>query len=310
MAQDQAMKKSMLSKARAYLAHRRALGFQLKSEGLRLLDFARYVDALGHRGPLTNRLAVRWACRPKSADRLWWARRLEIVRTFAKHLLLTEPQTQVPPRHWLGPAHRRRSPHLYTGAQIQQLLRRAGQLKGQLQPHTWQTLIGLLACGGLRISEAIQLKTGDMDWKQSLLIIRESKFGKTRLVPLHQSALPPLRAYARRRQALFPLAQYFFVSEAGNRLARSTVGQTFTQLREGIPFSRRPPRLHDLRHTMASQVLQRWQCSQKGATNRILILSRYLGHSHVEDTYWYLTALPQLLADAAQRFVLDEPEDR
>jgi integrase len=310
LAQAQTMKKSMCSKVQAYLAHRRALGFQLKSEGLRLLDFARYVDALGHRGPLTNQLAVKWACRPKSADRLWWARRLEIVRTFARHLLLTEPQTQVPPRHWLGPAHCRRSPHLYTGAQLQQLLRRAGQLKGQLQPHTWQTLIGLLTCTGLRISEAMYLKTNDVDWKQSLLIIRESKFGKTRLVPLHPSALPPLRAYAQRRQEIFPLAQYFFVSKTGNRLARSKVGQTFTQLREGIPFSRRPPRLHDLRHTMASRVLQRWQSSRKGATNRILILSRYLGHSHVEDTYWYLTALPQLLADAAQRFVLDEREDR
>lgn len=304
------MKKTMRSKVRAYLAHRRALGFQLKSEGLRLLDFARYADALGHRGPLTNRLALNWACLPPLADRLWWARRLEIVRTFAKHLLLTEPQTQVPPRHWLGPAHRRRSPHLYTGAQLQQLLRRAGQWKGQLQPHTWQTLIGLLTCTGLRIAEAMQLKTRDVDWKQSLLIIRESKFGKTRLVPLHPSALPPLRAYARRRQERFPLAQSFFVSKTGHPLARSTVGQTFTQLRAGIPFSRRPPRLHDLRHTMASQVLQRWQSSRKGAPNRILILSRYLGHSHVEDTYWYLTALPQLLADAAQRFALDEREDR
>jgi len=304
------MRKSMLSKARAYLAHRRALGFQLKSEGLRLLDFARYVDALGHRGPLTNRLAIRWACLPQSADRLWWARRLEIVRTFAKHLLLTEPQTQIPPRHWLGPAHRRRCPHLYSGAQIQQLLRRAGRLKGQLKPHTWQTLIGLLACTGLRISEAMQLQTSDVDWKQALLIIRESKFGKTRLVPLPRSALPPLRAYARRRQELFPRTEYFFVSETGHRLAHSTVGQTFSQLREGIPFSRRPPRLHDLRHTMASRVLQRWQSSRKGAANRILVLSRYLGHNNVEDTYWYLTALPQLLADAAQRFALDEPQDR
>ena len=304
------MKRSMLSKVRAYLAHRRALGFQLKCEGVRLLDFARYADARGHRGPLTNRLAVRWACLPQSADRLWWARRLEIVRTFAKHLLLTEPQTQIPPRHWLGPAHRRRSPHLYTDAQIQQLLRRAGRLNGQLQPHTWQTLIGLLACTGLRISEAMRLQLSDVDWNQALLIIRHSKFGKTRLVPLHRSALSPLRAYARRRQELFPHAQYFFVSETGSRLAHSTVGQAFTRLRAGIPFSRRPPRLHDLRHTMASRVLQRWQSSRKGAAHRVLVLSRYLGHSNVEDTYWYLTALPQLLADAAQRFALDEPQDR
>jgi integrase len=234
---------------------------------------------------------------------------LEIVRTFARHLVLTEPQTQVPPRHLLGPAHRRPSPHLYSGAQLQQLLRRAGRLQGRLRPHTWQTLIGLLACAGLRISEAMHLTPRDVDWKQCLLVIRESKYGKTRLVPLHPSALHPLRAYARRRQALFPLAEYFFVSEGGTRLAPSTVGQTFTQLRKGLRFSRRPPRLHDLRHTMASLVLQRWLNSRRGAVNRVLILSRYLGHSRVEDTYWYLSALPQLLAESAQRFALHDPED-
>lgn len=302
------MKTTMLSKVRVYLAHRRALGFQLKSEGNALLRFAGYVDALGHRGPLTNQLALNWACQSKTADRLYCARRLEIVRTFAKHLVLTEPKTQISPRHLLGPAHRRRSPHLYSAAQLQQLLRRAGQLKGRLHPYTWQTLIGVLACSGLRISEAMHLKIDDVDWKQSLLIIRKSKYGKTRLVPLHRSAIKPLRTYAQRRQKLFPFAENFFVSEGGTPLAHSTIGQTFTQLRKGIPFHRRPPRLHDLRHTMASRVLQRWQTSRKGAVNRILILSRFLGHSHVEDTYWYLTALPQLLSDAARRFAVDERE--
>jgi len=303
------MKSTMLSKVRAYLAERRALGFQLKIEGYQLVCFARYADALGHRGPLTRRLALGWACLPKSADRLYWARRLEIVRTFARHLALSEPRTQVPPRHLLGPAHRRPQPHLYSPAQLQTLLRRAGQLKGRLRPHTWQTLIGLLACTGLRISEALRLKVQDMNWQQSLLVIRESKYGKTRLVPLHPSARKPLRAYAQRRRECFPLAEYFFVSARGDPLAARAVRDTFTQLRKGIPFSRRPPRLHDLRHTMASRVLQRWQASRKGAANRVLILSRFLGHCHVEDTYWYLSALPQLLAQAAQRFALPDHEN-
>lgn len=291
----------MLAKVRAYLVRRRALGFQLKCEGRQLQNFARYVDKLGRRGPLTNRLAISWACLPKAADRLYWARRLEIVRTFAQDLAITEPRTQIPPRHLFGPAHRRPSPHLYSSAQVQQLLRRAGKLEGRLWPHTWQTLIGLLACTGLRISEAVHLRPADVIWQDALLVIRKSKYGKTRLVPLHPSALAPLRAYDRSRQKLFPLAQYFFVSERGNRLAPSTVGQTFDRLRKGIPFHRRPPRLHDLRHTMASRVLQQWLTSRKGAMNRVLILSRYLGHGDVEDTYWYFTALPQLLADAAKR---------
>lgn len=303
------MKTTLLSKVRAYLAHRRALGFQLKCEGMQLLNFARYADSLGHRGPLTTQLAMGWACLPQSADRLYWARRLEIVRTFAQHLLISEPQTQVPPRHLLGPAHRRPSPHLYSSAQVQQLLRRAGKLEGRLWPHTWQTLIGLLACTGLRISQAMHLRPGDVDWQNALLIIRQSKFGKTRLVPLHPTAITPLRAYDRRRQTHFPLAQYFFVSEQGNRLAPSTVGETFGRLRKGIPFHRRPPRLHDLRHTMASRVLQRWLASRKGAVNRVLILSRFLGHGHVDDTYWYLSALPQLLADAGKRIAVREHEE-
>jgi integrase len=303
------MKATMLTKVRAYLARRRALGFQLKCEGLQLQNFARYADRLGHRGPLTNQLAIGWACLPKGADRLYWARRLEIVRTFARHLAITEPQTQVPPRHLFGPAHRRPSPHLYSSAEVRQLLRRAGRLEGRLRPHTWQTLIGLLACTGLRISEATHLRPSDVIWTDALLIIRESKYGKTRLVPLHPTALAPLRAYDRRRQKQFPLAQYFFVSEQGNRLAPSTVDGTFSRLRKGIPSHRRPPRLHDFRHTMASQVLQRWLASRQGAVNRVLILSRYLGHGHVEDTYWYLTALPQLLADAGNRIAVSDHED-
>jgi integrase len=303
------MKTTMLSKVRAYLVKRRALGFQLKCEGLQLLNFARYAERLGHRGLLTTPLAIGWACLPKSADRLYWARRLEIVRTFAQHLLITEPKTQVPPRHLFGPAHRRPSPYLYSTEQVQQLLRQSGKLEGRLWPHTWQTLIGLLACTGLRISEAMHLRPSDVDWKHTLLIIRESKFGKTRLVPLHPTAIAPLRAYDRRRQTYFALAQYFFVSERGNRLAPSTVGGTFSQLRKGIPFHRRPPRIHDLRHTMASRVLQRWLANRKGAVNRVLILSRFLGHAHVEDTYWYLTALPQLLADAGNRIAVTDHED-
>jgi integrase len=303
------MKATMRSKVRRYLANRRALGFQLKCEGQQLLNFARYADDLGPRGPLTRPLAIGWACLPKSANRLYWARRLEIVRTFAQHLVVTEPRTQIPPRHLFGPAHRRPSPHLYRPAEVRQLLVRAGQLAGRLCPHTWQTLIGLLACTGLRISEAMHLRPRDVVWKDALLLIRESKYGKTRWVPLHPSAVDPLRAYDRRRHKQFPLAQFFFVSEQGRRLAPSSVGQTFSQLREGIPFIRRPPRLHDLRHTMASRVLQRWLTSRKGAVNRVLILSRYLGHGHVEDTDWYLTALPQLLAEAAQRIAVSDHED-
>jgi integrase len=233
---------------------------------------------------------------------------LAIVGAFARHLQLTEPSTQVPPRHLLGPTCRRRCPHLYTPAQLRSLLRRAGQLRSPFRRHTWQTLLGLLAGSGLRISEALRLKPEDIDWEQGLLIIRESKHGKTRLVPLHRTALKPLRAYAKRRQERFPGAECFFVSQRGSGMARSTAEVTFQQLRQDIAFTGHPPRLQDLRHTLASRVLQRARGRGKDAANRVLILSRFLGHSHVEDTYWYLSALPGLLSQAAERFALNDDE--
>jgi len=296
------MKRTMVSKVRAYLAFRRGLGFRLRSEGCQLMHFARYADRRGHRGPLTRQLATGWACSSKSAPRFSWARRLEVVRTFARYLLPTEPRTQMPPAHLFGPAHRRPQPHLYTPAQIQRLLERAGGLKGELRPYTWQTLLGLLACTGLRISEARQLKPTDVDWRQSLLIIREGKFGRTRWVPLHPTAMAALRRYDRRRRACFPLAQSFFVSSAGTQLRPSIVGATFRQLREGLSCEGHLPRLHDFRHTMASRVLQRWQTRRGGDVDHVLLLSRFLGHSHLRHTYWYFSALPQLLRVAAQRF--------
>ncbi len=296
------MKPTMLSRAQAYLAYRRALGFRLQTEGTRLLSFARYADASGHRGPLTTELAIRWACLPRKADRLYWARRLELVRRFAKHLLLADPKTQVPPRHLFGPAYRRNPPHLYSSKEIQHLLHRAGRLKGGLQPHTFQSLVGLLVCTGLRISEALTLKTSDADLDQLVLVVRESKGGKHRLVPLHPTALPPLRAYVRRRQKLFPLAEHFFVSDRGTGLTYTIARRTFIQLRAGIPYSRRPPRLHDLRHMFACRVLQRWQASKRGAVHRLAILSRFLGHTQIRDTYWYFSAFPQLLTEALGHF--------
>jgi len=296
------MKKDMLSKVQAYLAYRRALGVQLKNEGRRLLDFGRYAKAR-RRVHFTNKLAISWACSRRPADRIYCARSLEIIRPFARHLAMTEPQTQIPPRNILGPAHPRSSPHLYTPAQIRLLLNCAGKLSGHLRPHTWQTLISLMACSGLRTSEVIRLKPCDVDWKQSALIIRESK-GRTRLVPLHRGAMGPLRAYARRRQRLFPLAEYFFISDTGRPLIAASI--TFRKLCRGIPYIGRAPRLHDFRHTVASCVLAKWHSCGKTVPNRMLILSRFLGHRRVESTYWYLSAFPQLLAEAAQRFSLDE----
>ena len=299
------MSRTMSARVNAYLESRRALGYKLVVEGQMLRNFARYADRSGHRGPLTRSVALRWATLAEGADRLYQARRLEVVRIFAKHQSGFEPSTEIPPTHVLGPAHRRNAPHLYSPTEIGLLLERATHLPGRIRPLTYQTLLGLLTCTGLRISEALALATGDVDLDRGVLTIRESKYHQSRLVPLHPTALKPLKRYAQRRQKLFPQAQHFIVSDRGRRFAYSTVRMVFRELTEGfVPNSKRANvRLHDLRHTFACRVLLGWQKSRRGAIGRVTILSRYLGHQRVSDTYWYLTATPELLTEAARHVV-------
>ena len=299
---------SMMCRVGGYLAQRRGLGFRLRSEGYLLLHFARYADRHGGRGPLTNKLAITWARLPKNANRHRWARRLEAVRRLAKYLAVTDPTTELPPRHLFGPSKQPYQPFLYSAKQIAQLLAAARRLSGKLRPRTYQTLIGLLACTGLRVSEALQLGAAEVDLRQGLLLVREGKFGQTRWVPLHPTALRPLRLYRQQRQQCFPLAERFFTSESGKALLYSTVNAVFSRLRQAIACEGHPPRIHDLRHTYACRVLQRWQASRQGADGRALILSRYLGHRRVRHTFWYLHALPELMAGAGKRFEPDEYE--
>ena len=296
-------KLTMTSRVQDYLSQRRALGYKLYREGRQLLNFARYADQSRHRGPLKAALALRWATLPRAVDPAYHARRLNIVRVFARHQAVIEPATQVPPRHVLGPDFRRKAPHLFTPAQLRQLLRRCSNLSGQLDPVTYRTLLGLLACTGLRISEALALRVQDVDLVQGVVTIRFSKWEHSRQVPLHPSALSPLRRYARRRTALFPQAQTFFVSNRGQRLPYGAVNRVFVGLSGDIvpTNGRRHVRLHDLRHTFACRVLLRWQRRRRGV-DRVVVLSRYLGHIHIRDTYWYLTAVPDLLKQATAHF--------
>jgi len=294
-----------------YLALRRQLGFALHSTGLQLLGFARYADESGHRGPLTVELAVRWARLPEAASPSWWARRLLCVRGFAQHRSLFDPETEVPPAGLLGPLSRRPTPHIYSDPEIAALLRVAAELgpASGLRPHTYVTLLGLLLVAGLRISEALRLEREDVDLTCGVLTIRRTKFRKSRLVPVHRSTVLALTAYARRRESLHPhaVSGTFFLTERGRPLCASSVASTFGALRRKLgwspPLEGRRPRLHDLRHTMAVRTVLRWYQEGAEAVDRKLpVLSTYLGHVEVCDTYWYLTAVPELMALAAARF--------
>lgn len=297
---------SMTVRVEEYLRHRRALGYALRIEGGMLLNFARFADVSAHRGPLTRELAIRWARLPTSAARLYWARRIEVLIGFARYCRIFDSRTEVPSRHIFGPAHRRNEPYIYSSCQLQMLVAQTpGRDPGErFHELTHVTLFGLLACTGLRISEALGLHINDVDLKEGVITVRESKRRACRLVPLHHTAIEALRGYAAGRDRRFPGADFFFVNRTGSRLPYSTIRTAFRDLtlRLGWLNGGKHPRLHDLRHTFACRVLLKWHRQRPGQEDRIDWLSRYLGHERVSNTYWYFSATPQLFAATARQF--------
>ncbi len=308
---------TMVFLAEEYLALRRKLGFEMHSSGIQLLGFARYADEFDHRGPITVELAVRWARLPEGTRSSWWARRLQIVRGFAQHRNLFDPETEIPPADLLGPLSRRPTPHIYSDTEINTLLSAAADLSpaSGLRPHTYVTLLGLLVTAGLRISEALRLERKDVDPESGVLTVRHTKFRKSRLVPLHPSTVEALMSYIRHRDKHHPHASTgtFFLTEQGSPLGTSSVSYTFGVLRDQLGWSKnrqgRRPRLHDMRHTMAVRTLLRWYQQGADVDRKLPALSTYLGHVEVRDTYWYLTAVPELMALAAARFQTFREQD-
>ena len=300
----------MVGLAKDYLTYRKSLGFQLAGAERLLLRFAEYVDRIGHRGPLTTALIVRWVRLPAAGSPGYLARRLDVVRGFARHRAVADARTEIPPPKLLGATYRRRTPHIYSEAELSALVAAARNLsRGTgLSPHTYATLFGLLACTGLRVSEAVKLTRTDVDWRQGLFTIRQTKFRKSRLVPLHATTLEALRDYAARRDRLHrtPTTEAFFLTSRGTALALSSVRVTFWKLRKQLRWSAGrgtgQPRIHDLRHTFACRRLQRWYADGVDIDHAVTALSTYLGHAAVSDTYWYLTGTPELLGLATARF--------
>jgi integrase/recombinase XerD len=285
-----------------YLQLRHSLGHQLAEAGWLLPGFVAHLDACGL-PTVTIEAALAWAQQapalPRGGVSTTRARRMTAARI--------DPATQVPPLGLMPHRARWRQPFIYDTADISTLLEAARDtIASPLRAATYQTLIGLLASSGLRIGEAIKLDRADIDWTQSVLLIRESKFGKSRLVPLHPTSMGALDCYARLRDELqpHPAEPAFFISLKRKRLLYPVVQETFRQLIDttgigaGAPS---PPRLHDLRHTFAVRTLLAWYRAPENVQSRIPSLSTYLGHREPSSTYWYLSAAPELLALAAAR---------
>jgi integrase len=298
-----------------YLRVRRSLGYRLREpEGL-LRNFVAFLQVEG--APyITRELALRWATQPAKAQPATWAGRLGIVRRFAIWHSAIEPRTEIPPAGLLPHRYRRKSPHIYSDEEIEKLLRLTQQLpspKG-LRARTYTTLFGLLVATGMRVNEALGLDRPDVDLKLGILHIRRTKFGKSRYVPAHPSTVEALKKYAGVRDRLFPapLIPAFLISEKGSRITEWIARYTFAKLsqRVGLRASAKGhghgPRLQDMRHRFAARTLIHWYRAGLDVERELPKLSTYLGHVHVNDTYWYLEAVPELLQLATDRLIQRE----
>ena len=293
-----------------YLELRRNLGFQLRGPRSALRSFVAFAEREGV-SCITTDLALRWAKEPADAQPSTWASRLRMVRRFAIWLSATDRRTDVPPLGLLPHRYRRQRPYIYSDAEINKLIQAAGQLPSSLglKGCTYSTIFGLLSVTGMRINEALTLDREDVNVEEGILKIRRTKFGKSRLVPVHESTRQVLVDYAHKRErALRGSAKAaFFLSERGTRVTEWATRYNFAKVSREVGL--RPPgrshghgpRLHDMRHRFAARTLVDWYRGGTDVERELPKLATYLGHVHVNDTYWYIEAVPELLELATRR---------
>jgi integrase len=309
---------SLREAIKEYLQLRRHLGYQLRVPGRLLRSFAAFADR-EKATHITTDLVLRWAQQPADARAATWAGRFQTVRRFALWLSASDRRTEVPPAGLLPYRAERKRPYIYSEADITNLVRTAAQLPSPagLKGRTFATLFGLLAVSGMRISEALALDREDVNLQEGILRICRSKFGKSRLVAVHESTRQILAAYARARDRSVPrpATAAFFLSERGGRVTEWAARYNFAKVAREVGLRTpttncrhgRGPRLHDLRHRFATRTLLRWYRAGIDVEREIPKLATYLGHVHVNETYWYLEAVPELLELATRR--LESPKE-
>jgi len=308
---------SLHARAEQYLAERRRLGFNVRTVAYSLRGFVRHIEVISHRGLLTIEVMADWARRDShgSNDPHTWARRLKHLRAFARWVRQFEPLTEIPDHTIFGRVDERQAPHIYSEPEIVDLLAAARRLGPATAPRglVFETLFGLVASCGLRIGEALSLRNADVDLRHGMLLIRKAKFGKSRQVPMHPSTIEALRRYRRALDMAGEPAEpeaAFFIGTRGQRhglpLGDRQVHRVFVELREQLGWRNRgnhhAPRIHDLRHTFVVRRITQWQTQGVDVDQAMLALSTYVGHAEVRNTYWYLSAAPELMAVAGDRF--------
>jgi integrase/recombinase XerD len=294
--------------ASEYLEVRRSVGFKLQDYERYLFAFVAFLEEQ-QADYVTTALALQWAQSSTSRRPAEWAKRLGKIRGLARYLVMSDPRTEVPPWRLLPFRSRRARPYLYSDEEIHSLLGAALELgpAGSLRPRTYYTFLGLIAATGIRLGEAIRLQLTDVNFKDGLLTIRDTKFGKSRLVPIHGSTVTALADYAVRRARFLHgrPATHFFLSQRNKPLVKCVIHMTFHELSRRIglrnPGESHGPRLHDFRHRFAIQTILRWYREGADVEQKLPILSTYLGHVSFEDTYWYVSCCPELMSSALSR---------
>ncbi len=304
-----------------YLATRRSLGFQLRQVEATLRNFVAFTEEQCA-AYITVNLMLRWAktlSRVEASTRADW---LAMVRRFALWRSTADLRTEVPPENLLPARYRRKPPYIYKDQEIERLVQAAADLPSPagLRGSTYSTFFGLIAVTGMRISEALALDRGDIDLEEEVLTIRRTKFGQSRLVPIHSSTCTALQRYAEQRGRLLPrpATPAFFLAEHGTRITQWSAAYNFAKVSQRIGLRTpirgrrhgRGPRVHDLRHRFAVRTLIDWYRAGLDVEREIPKLATFLGHVHVNDTYWYLVAVPELLQLATDRLRDRRPEER
>jgi len=289
----------MIQAVETYLAMRRAVGFDLLNADYLLRSFAHFAAGRGETH-VSVATAIDWAS--QSATVAQRDERLKTICRFVRYIRAEDNQHELPPSGHFSYRKTRRMPHIYSNAEILLLMDAALQLKpaDSLRPHTYQTLIGLLAATGLRVSEALALEYSDI--RSEGLLIRNAKFRKTRLAPLHDTAAAAVERYLTRRRKMHSNGDQLFIRDDGRPLLYREVHATFLKLLKMsnllLPTGRRP-RLHEMRHTFAVRALETSPAGRQRIGQHMLALATYLGHANIYDTYWYLETTPELLRDIA-----------
>jgi integrase len=293
----------MIDDVERYIALRRLLGFKLAKAARNLEAFARYASNHGDTHVRTM-TAVAWSAVASSTPESRH-RRLQEIATFARFLHAEDADHEVPPRHLFHYPRSRPAPYIYTEEELERMLEAAGNLRRQrpspLRRHVYVMLLGLLAATGLRVSEALNLRLGDV-LPGGVLHIRRTKFNKSRLVPMHPTVVEAFDAYLAIRQRFAGVADHVFLSVGAKALGTRTVHGNFRAIlrKAGVGQDRlRSPRIHDLRHTFATRALEQCAARREDVARDFVALATYLGHGHINHTYWYLEATPNLMGDIA-----------